>query len=567
MIGTIRRHQQWLWIVIIIAICVSFVIYFTPSRKFGMDQMTNSSVDLGTVNGQAITPQQLHDAEQEARVFFRLHYGEWPDTEDKKVQVRHWAEQRLLLDAELRDYHIVVPASADARLTKQIFGLRPDEALPMDKFNEFAQNELARKGGVSLDDFERFVHHQAGQEYLVALLGMSGKLITPKEAEFFYHRENEPVATEIVSFPATNFYGMTQPTEKELEDFYTKRQADYRIPDRVQVNYVVFPASNYMAQADKQLGTNLNEKVDQAYLQEGATAFKDEAGKPLEMTAAKAKIKKEMRQYVALTEARKEANSFLNDLAKGHNEQNPFTPGDLQTLAKQKGLAVKTSEPFDLIGGSKELPVPPRNLKVLFSLRADDPDDKDRSMLYAPSPLIGEEAVYVTGLQKRIPSEIQSLSAVHDKAVADYRENKAMELAKAAGARFEVALQSGLAQGKSFDAICASQFLKPQALPPFSLATTSLPEMPEKADFEQLQSAAYNLPTGQSSRLIPTATGGFVVFVKKRLPVDEAAMQRELPGYLAKMREQRQIAAFNEWFGRQLQLHLAVPPDRTGPTS
>jgi len=44
-------------------------------------------------------------------------------------------------------------------------------------------------------------------------------------------------------------------------------------------------------------------------------------------------------------------------------------------------------------------------------------------------------------------------------------------------------------------------------------------------------------------------------------------MQRELPAYLARMREQRQMAAFNEWFQRQIQLRL-VPPasERANPT-
>ena len=36
-------------------------------------------------------------------------------------------------------------------------------------------------------------------------------------------------------------------------------------------------------------------------------------------------------------------------------------------------------------------------------------------------------------------------------------------------------------------------------------------------------------------------------------------MQRELPAYLARMRDQRQIAAFEEWLRRQIQTRL-VPP-------
>ena len=46
------------------------------------------------------------------------------------------------------------------------------------------------------------------------------------------------------------------------------------------------------------------------------------------------------------------------------------------------------------------------------------------------------------------------------------------------------------------------------------------------------------------------------MYVRERLPVDSAKMQREMPDFLARMREQRQIAAFQQWLERELQLRL-----------
>ena len=520
---------------------------------------TPSSVNYGSVFGEPITPEQLHAAQQEGRIFFRLNYGEWAESEERRKDVLHFAEQRLLLNAELEQYHITATPEAAARYTKQLLGVRPDDPVPAEKIMEELA-KLAHEGNVTLDDFDRFARHQAAQEYLVALVGMSGQLITPQETEVFYRRENEPMETELVSFPATNFYAATTPAEKDIEDFYTKRQADYRVPDRIQINYVELKISNYLARAEKLLGTNFNEHVDQEYLQEGPAAFKDETGAQLSAGAAKAKIKKETLHNVARNEATKDANSFLNDLSKGHDDQHPYTPGDLTALAKARNLTVKTSEPFDLKSGPKDLDILQKNLRVLFSLRDDDPDDKERSMIYAPSPLPGGEAVYVAGLQKRIPSEIQPLSAVHDKVAADYRQSKALELARAAGSRFESALGAGLAQGKTFDTMCAAQFVRPRNLSPFSLTSTSIPEVPDKSEFEQLQNVAGKMHAGQCSPFIPTAEGGFLLYVKAELPVDQAALQRDLPVFLARMREQFQIAAFNAWFGRQMQLHFVPPP-------
>jgi len=266
-----------------------------------------------------------------------------------------------------------------------------------------------------------------------------------------------------------------------------------------------------------------------------------------------------LRHITELQEARKEANSILLALSEGHDDTHPFTPSDLEKVAKSKGLTVKTTEPFDEKNGSKDLDLPPRALHLLFSLRADAPDDPGRTMLYVSSPLVTDEAVYIAGLQKRIPSELQSLATVREQVVKDYRDSKALALAGEAGTKFADALHVGLMQGQSFDAICAAQNVKPQTLPFFALTTTNVPQGFDKMSFQQLQEATFPLPTGQSTRYIPTDDGGLVAYVKERMPVDETRMAQELPLYLARFREKRQSAAFAIWFQRQYQLRW-VPP-------
>ncbi|HEY3913699.1 MAG TPA: SurA N-terminal domain-containing protein [Verrucomicrobiae bacterium] len=570
MIGTIRKHSKWLWWVVAGLTIITFTAYLSPTRQYGNNAGGNSASDsdLGSVNGVAVTREQYALAEREGDLFFRLRYGEWPSTADQKKIVDRWAEQRLLLDAEMKQYNINVTPDAAARFAKQIFGVPADQPMPMDKFGDFVQNELARKGGLTMDDFNRFVIHQAGQEYLVALFGISGKLITAKEAEFFYRRENTPMVTERAQFLATNYYASVKPTDKDLEDFYSKHQADYRLPDRIQVNYVFFAASNYYTQVDKNISTNLAERIDQAYLQAGPQAFKDANGKQLSAEDAKTEIKRKLRNYDALIDARKDANALLNDLSANHDDQHPFTKDDLRQLAKAKNLTVQTSEAFDEKTGSKDINVLPRTLHTLFSLREHDPDDKEQSLLYAPSPLIGDDGIYVVGLEKQIPSELQTLAQVRGAVEQDYREDKAIELAKKAGEDFATAAQLGFAQGKTFDAICASEFVRPETLPAFTLNTPSIEQITNRTEFVQFQEVAFNQLTGHASRFIPTDDGGYVLYVKERLPVDEAKLREELPTYLGKMREQRQIAAFEEWFGRQMQLHM-VPPasERNQPVS
>jgi hypothetical protein len=562
MIGTIRRHQNWLWGVIIAATIFSFVYYLSPTQRNGIGSFHDSSTpDLGSVNGEPITPEELRSAEREARLFYFLRTHNWPDPSDQNKQILHMAEQGLVVQALLKEYKIIATTDAAARFTKQIFGVPPDQAMPLDKFNDWVQNELMRRGELNLDDFDRFARHQAAQDYLMSLFGMSGELITPKEAEFFYRRENEPMVTEIVSFPTTNFYAAAAPSEAELQDYFTKHEAEYRLADRVQVNYVVFAPSNYAGKADQVLGTNVDEKTAELYHQQGPDTFKDESGQTMSETEAEAKIKKLLRQSAAYQEAKKAANEFLSALSEGHDDAHPYSSSDLEKLAKARGFAVKTTEPFDEKNGCNDIVLPPKAMHVLFSLRSDAPDDPEKSMLYVPSPLLGETNIYVAGLQQRFPNQLQPLAAVRDQVLKDCRQSKALAMAKDAGEKFAEAAQVGLTQGKSFDALCAAQNVKPQTLPTFALVTTNLPPGLDKASFQHLQETVFALPTGQSSKFIPTTGGGLVAYVKARLPVDEERMKQELPYYLARMREQRQIAAFQEWLSRQIQLRLIPPPN------
>jgi hypothetical protein len=566
MIGTIRRHQKWLWGLVIAATILSFVVYLSPSSRYGggSDSASTSAPDLGSINGEPVTLEQLNAAKREAALFYYFRTGIWPNSEEQKKQLLQLAQQSLMLQSLMKDYKISADTDAAARFAKQLFRIPPDQAFPLDGFKKWVETELNHKGGLTQDDFDRFARHQAGQEYLMSLFGMSGQLITSKEAEFFYRRENQPMVTEIVSFPTTNFYGATAPTEAELQDYFTKHEADYRLPDRVQINYLAFDPTNYKAQADKILGTNVDDRVDAYYHQQGPDAFKDESGQPLSAAAAQAKIKQEMRLMAGLQEARKDANAFLLALSEGHDDTHPYAPSDLEKLAKAKGLVVKTTKPFDEKNGSPDLDLTPRALHLLFTLREDAPEDPGKTMLYVSSPLLTEKEVYVAGLQQRIPSQLQTLAAVRDQVLKEYRESKALELAGDAGTKFANALHVGLMQGQSFAAVCAAQNVKPQSVPFFALTTTNVPPGLDKPSFQQLQEAVFPLPTGQSSRYIPITDGGLVAYVKERLPVDEARMAQELPYYLTRMREQRQTAAFTIWLNHQYQLRWTPPASNQG---
>src|SRR5437773_960307 len=162
MLGHIRRHQKWLWVLIAGATIISFVIFLDPTtgrRGGGRSIFGGRTGDYGSINGRAISP----------------------------------------------------------------------------------------------EEFGQIVRHEAGIEHLFALGGLSGGLVAPREAEALYRQENEQLATEVVLFPASNYLAGVEVTPAALGQFYTNNMAQYRVPERVQVGYVKFEITNFLAEADQLL--------------------------------------------------------------------------------------------------------------------------------------------------------------------------------------------------------------------------------------------------------------------------------------------------------------------------
>ena len=227
-----------------------------------------------------------------------------------------------------------------------------------------------------------------------------------------------------------------------VTQFYTNRLATYRIPDRVQVSYVSFELTNFAAEANQELArmTNLDLQIDEAYRQGGTNFLREVEAQSLE--EAKVKIRDARRKEFELQSARKKAVEFATPLF----DMEPVRAENLDKLAKEKGLTVKVTAPFDLRDGPTELEVAQDFAQKAFARTPDDP---------FAGPIIGLDAVYVIALNKKIPSEIPPLDQIRAQVVQDYQYSQALNLARKAGMDFYQTLTNGLAQGKTPAAICA----------------------------------------------------------------------------------------------------------------
>ena len=212
-------------------------------------------------------------------------------------------------------------------------------------------------------------------------------------------------------------------------------------------------------------------------------------------------------------------------------------------------------------------------IRILETLTREHPETPDYRLLLALCCRGAESASSPAGSAKgadrrRAIAILEQLTAEYP-SVADYRYDQAKNMARQNGLTFFMSLTNGLAQGKTFDALCADAKLQPLPLPAFSISTRSLPEVENQINLNMLKQLAFTTAPGKVSGFQWTAEGGIILYVKAKLPVDETRMKTELPAFIAAVRQQRQQEAFQLWFqqefSRNVRALLAQPQQQPPP--
>jgi SurA N-terminal domain len=548
MFGTIRKHQNWLWVVIIAVIIISFVVFFSPDVRFDGNQRTAGD-EFGTIGGKPIPREEYREAYNEARLahFMRTGGREWAENDDTAQRaLERDAVFRVFLKQKVREMDIQASEEAIGRAVRDRLGGYP--------LAEFEQVHL-RPQGLTLQDFERFMRRETALQQLLSAAGVSAKLLNPKEAEMLFRKENEQALTDVAVFAASNYLDKVTVSPAEVSKYFTNRMAEYRIRERVQASYLEFPVTNFLAEADKHMAsiTNLDAQIEEVYYRAGTNAFKGTNGVALSPEEAKKQIKETERKGLARREARRQAAQFGVELEAQPQAE---TLATFEKLAAAKGLPVKVTEPFDFVTGL-DTNFPPEFRQRALALNTN--------VAVWFIPIVGQDAVYLVAFKNRLPSEMPPFEKVQEKVTADYKQKQAVELARSGATNFYATVTNALKQNKSFAEVARQQNATVISPPAFSPSTTSLTNVDERL-FRILQQVTFDLKPADVSGILPSADGALFVHLRQINPVDEAKVRAELPEFLNRLRLYRQNEAFNRWFGKQIEQAKVVPPQRGLPT-
>ncbi len=548
MFGTIRKHQNWLWAVIITVVIISFVVFFSPNDPFGGSSGGGAS---GGWHEENIPGDRYNAAQREAIIGLLLNQftrrlEDLPgvdidgDGTNDLSRVDFETRSRLRVLDQINGQKIAVDDATVIRRIKTMpqFGSRTGEYAP-EAYNAFVQN-LGRYR-LSEDDFHRYVQNDLATMHLAELNGLAGRLSPARLAEPVFRRQHEQILTEAFFFPATNFTASVT-NFAPLPQFYTNQGALYREPEKRRLAHLVFANSNFLAAADLRL-TNLTSQVDDIFKRVNPSQFKDANGTAMSTNAIKLLIREDFRKAQAFELARASANGYAEKL---------FAQEPLRATNLWKTAATTTNAPAVEVVTLAE-----HEIAVRFQIAADKAARAFRLTESEPltEPLPGSDGIHFFAMLGTEPSYLPAFekltSKTGDEVKKHFAETQSRDLARISGRVVHAALTNAFAQGKDFAAATAAAKVKFEALPAFSADTDTLPALAGRVDLTELLSAAASLTPGKTGPFIEGQNGGFILHLKSRSPVAAEKLKDELPKFIDTYRRFAERAATREWFRKQ----------------
>ena len=538
MIRSLRKYQQgFLWVAAIVVI-TSLLAFFKPSQFSSEGGGLRS---YGTMYGKPLKGEQVREANRQAKLAAIVRFGGEDTQEARRARFNLEQEtlQRLLLRRKIDDLGIRVE---DADVANWIRENLKDPKTGALNYNAFIERVLRPKDFTSVE-FEEYIRQDLALKHLLEVIGVGATLVTPREAEAEFRRENEQAHASLVVFSATNYFAGIKLDAVSLGQFFTNQLPNYRIPERRTVTFVRWESSNFLAKAEAQLAqvSGLPARLEQFYQERGADNFKDEKGQVMTKEAALAMI----RQQTALVEAGRYAQAAARDFANELYSIEPVRPENLTQLAAKKGLSVEKSAPFSENGVASGLEDLTTLGRETFKLTLEQP---------FTTPVSGSLETVVAALADRLPSEVPALESIESRVREDKKRFDSREAARNAGLAFSQSATNELAQGKTFAQIAASAKLTPLELAPFSLSTESISGLSPGLNPSQVKDVVFNLKPGTCSRFVTTFDGGFVVYLQSVQPVDEALVKAGFNSYLEEVRQRRRQETIEAWVRNEFQV-------------
>ena len=578
---TIRNKQKWLFGLIAIPVVIGFVILFTPDAEdliFGGRNQSETGV-YGQLKGnrgwETVTRGQWIEARNIVLGPLILNYGgRLPNLNDELID--NQVPNVLARQALMAKYGIQ-PSKTDSEdwVIKLIDQSLKSAPLGQTRTRQELLGELSSNFNGD-DQLLAYASYTIGVGQLQELAAISGSLVSAQEAEVEFRNQNEQFEAEALFLSHTNYLPLVQASDEQIKTHYTNTLANNRIPERRQVSYVTFPATNYLDEAEKKFDELKPEQRD-ALLKTYWSGITNLAGyktngipnlakdivtlrtneyKEMKVEEAVASIRADilstpdgLKSGLAVIEAYKAGLDFQKSLEETYKAQPALDT--LEKMALLQNLTATTSPPL-AIQDRVVFGLPQVSSAQVFAL------SKTNAFIFGDSPFSGISSdFYIASLKKVIPVRYRTFLEAKATVTADFKKAESIKLMNGAGEKIHQSIKAG----KALAEVGKENNLAVTKLGPFDPVGGAIPGLANKANAEDVRTQALGLDVGAISELITSSTdssdlaseeAAFVVKLTGKNAVSKDKFDAEFAGYLKSARSAAGSQSYTAWLEGQI---------------
>ena len=549
MFGTVRKHSQPLWIVIIIMVVISFVVYFTPGYDPFENQggtATEANVELSFARQQVLLDQAITMSQQfggflPPSLNAQVLAGQFRDQDlnrDGEVDVSgldYAAHMRLLRLRKAKDLGIRASDNMVKARLELMFSNPNDQKFSQDAYTGFLTQYrnagLLGSGDSGEEQFQELIREQITFQQLDNLMTRSVGFFTDEATADQQAMDNKLYTAQAVFFSTSNRIDSVTNLTSIATNFYPTLIDQYFVQPKRQVAYVLFPVAPYLEDAEKEIKLDdlVKERVDKHMNSTNSVDhFTDANGTKLvagaALDAAYSEVRKTQQSSldaITLPKAKVPTTEFRKALFGG--EQSEWIIDQLYAKAKAQELEVQSATTDR---ANAEALLPQALVDAVFGLNLQP------GQLSTSAVEVAGEGYYVWGLEKLIEGRPRNYEELTDEEKAEVKEAfiaaEVKKLASEDGTDYRDALAELKADGESVEDFLNDSKQTVISLPAMTLSATDVnaTALEGLATVTEIQSVIGNLERENRSLAKPNwlssynpasteGVGGFIVHVSK----------------------------------------------------
>jgi hypothetical protein len=550
MFGTVRKHSQPLWIVIIIMVVISFVVYFTPGYDPFENQggtATEADVELSFARQQVLLDQAITMSQQfggflPPSLNAQALAGQFRDQDlnrDGEVDVSgldYAAHMRLLRLRKAASLRITVSDNMVKARLEQMFSNPNDQKFSQDAYTGFLTQYrnagLLGSGNSGEEQFQELIREQITFQQLDNLMTRSVGFFADEATADQQAMDNKLYTAQAVFFSTSNRTDSVTNFASIATNFYPTLSDRYFIEPKRQVAYLLFPVAPYLEDAEKEIKLDdlVKERVDKHMNSTNsvdhftdANGTKLVAGASLDAAALTDTRKTQQAALDAITlpKAKVPTTEFRKALFGG--EQSEWTIDQLYAKAKAQGMEVQSATTDR---ANTETLLPQALVDAAFGLNLQP------GQLSTSAVEVAGEGYYVWGLEKLIEGRPRNYEELTDEEKAEVKEAfiaaEVKKLASEEGNDYRDTLAELTTEGESVEDLLNDSKQTVISLPAMTLSATDVnaTALEGLATVTEIQSVIGNLERENRSLAKPNwlssynpastkGVGGFIVHVSK----------------------------------------------------